>query len=300
MIKKLPLDPRNHQPDLPLPDGLSREKIFRSLTTLSVNDSHRGELEAYARLDCDRFLYTLDLIPEQAVDILEIGGNPYFTSVLIERHRPNARLAFTNYFGQSGGIGVDKVTLDDYSGKEETFQFSFHHANVEEDDLPIPDNSFDCVLFCEVIEHLLRDPMHALLEIHRVLRPGGYLVLTTPNVARLENVARMIGGVNIYDPYSGSGPYGRRNREYSRHELYFLLLQCGFQCRRFFTADVHDNLAAGYNIDGDSLARLVEGRKEDLGQYHFTCFQKEGDVETRRPSWLYRSLPEGEIIEKNI
>lgn len=44
------------------------------------------------------------------------------------------------------------------------------------------DNSFDCVVFLEVIEHV-ENPMKALSEIWRVLRPGGYLVLSTPNGA---------------------------------------------------------------------------------------------------------------------
>ncbi len=36
-------------------------------------------------------------------------------------------------------------------------------------------------------------------------------------VSRLENVCRMIAGVNIYDPYSGYRPYGRHNRENNKH-----------------------------------------------------------------------------------
>lgn len=40
--------------------------------------------------------------------------------------------------------------------------------------------TFDTVISCETIEHLA-DPVTALKEIHRVLRPGGRLFLTTPN-----------------------------------------------------------------------------------------------------------------------
>jgi hypothetical protein len=54
------------------------------------------------------------------------------------------------------------------------------------------------MLFCEIIDHLLMDPL-ALMEIRRVMRPSGRLVLTTPNVNRLDNVLRMVQGVNIYD-----------------------------------------------------------------------------------------------------
>lgn len=292
-------NPRDHQPALPLPDGLTRDQILESLITLTTNGSAVGELENYAREDCERFIHTLDLIPADARKVLEIGGGPYFTSTLIRRHRPEIDLSLTNYFTVSGGTATDVIGMKGYDGEQETHRFTYHNCNVEKDPFPWADNSFDCVLFCEVIEHLLSDPMFALLEIHRVLKPGGSLVLTTPNVSRLENVARMIAGANIYDPYSGYGPYGRHNREYNRHELFYLLKHCGFECERFFTGDVHDNHALAY-APPEKLAGLLDGREYDLGQYHFTVSRKRGEPDTRRPSWLYRSLPEEQMAMISI
>jgi SAM-dependent methyltransferase len=45
--------------------------------------------------------------------------------------------------------------------------------------LPFPENSFDTVVSTEVLEHV-PDPQRALCETHRVLKPGGYLILSTP------------------------------------------------------------------------------------------------------------------------
>lgn len=47
-------------------------------------------------------------------------------------------------------------------------------------DIPLATGAFDTVISCETIEHVA-NPVQALREIHRVLRPGGHLLLTTPN-----------------------------------------------------------------------------------------------------------------------
>ena len=55
-------------------------------------------------------------------------------------------------------------------------------GDVETMDLPLEPGSFDVVLLGDVIEHL-RDPVDTLRRLRRFLRPGGRLVLSTPNVA---------------------------------------------------------------------------------------------------------------------
>jgi SAM-dependent methyltransferase len=52
--------------------------------------------------------------------------------------------------------------------------------------LPYPDAAFDLVILCEVAEHLPTE-IPVVAEIGRVLAPGGHLVLSTPNVARLHS-----------------------------------------------------------------------------------------------------------------
>jgi SAM-dependent methyltransferase len=52
--------------------------------------------------------------------------------------------------------------------------------------MPFPDASFDCAVCIEAIEHL-RDRYAFLAECARVVKPGGALVLTTPNVLNLAS-----------------------------------------------------------------------------------------------------------------
>jgi ubiquinone/menaquinone biosynthesis C-methylase UbiE len=60
--------------------------------------------------------------------------------------------------------------------------------------LPLQDSAFDVVWASEVIEHVA-DTARWLSEVRRVLRPGGRLLLTTPNHPRL---AILIGGLERY------------------------------------------------------------------------------------------------------
>jgi SAM-dependent methyltransferase len=174
-------------------------------------------------------------------------------------------------------------------------EFEYHALNVEAERFPFDDGSFDVVLFCEVIEHLLLDPVTALSEMHRVLKVGGTLVVTTPNLARLENVGRLAAGANIYDPYSGYGPYGRHNREFIRHELIQLLEFTGFSPTSHFTADVHSHATANF-IDPARLAGLVEHRLPDLGQYIFCAATKTHSPRDGRPSELFRSMSGQDLV----
>ncbi|MDQ6998972.1 MAG: class I SAM-dependent methyltransferase [Mariprofundus sp.] len=57
--------------------------------------------------------------------------------------------------------------------------------------LPYADNSFDLVTFTEVAEHL--ENYRAIVrEVHRILKPGGVIVLTTPNILNMKSRMRFL------------------------------------------------------------------------------------------------------------
>lgn len=283
----------SYSPPLQLPAGWSEQALREMITSIQVEDGPVEELKNYANDDFKRFIYTLGLVPEESgLSILELGANPYFTTTLLSKFR-DADLHLANFFGaDSGAEGNQNVTIHQTG---EVINYPYKHFNVEENTFPYADDSFDVILFCEILEHLLTDPVHTLTEIRRVLKPGGTLIVTTPNVARLENVRKMIAGQNIYDPYSGYGPYGRHNREYTQQDLFSLLTANGFRPNSLFTADVSEP-AGDLNGSVEQIGGL-KNRRPELGQYIFcrtTLISGAKELPPARPDWLYRSRHCGE------
>lgn len=112
--------------------------------------------------------------------------------------------------------------------------------------LPFRTGSADAVLFSEVVEHLV-DPDAALDEIRRVLRPGGHLMLSTPNLAAWYNRALLLAGVQpVFSEVSLRGIHGRPGREvvghlrlYTARALREFVTAAGFEVVRLTGAPFH-------------------------------------------------------------
>lgn len=295
MLSPGDLDSLPLKPPLPFPDGQTEASITSLFTSFELEGAPKEELQSYWHQDWKRFIYTYGLASGLTGRCLELGANPYFTTLLL-KYFTRLDLTLANYFGpQLAPRSAQKVAAaNPQSGTLETHLFEFEHFNLEEAQFPFNPHSFDLVLLCEVIEHLQIDPVKVLLEIKHVLKPGGHLVLTTPNVSRLENVCRMAAGSNIYDPYSGYGPYGRHNREYNKHELALLLDYCGFDLEVLFSADVHENISSNI-FPVEQILPLVRFREHDLGQYLFSRSRNCRAAGSKRPGWLYRSYPAADL-----
>jgi 2-polyprenyl-3-methyl-5-hydroxy-6-metoxy-1,4-benzoquinol methylase len=150
------------------------------------------------------------------------------------------------------GSGVYLPILAEVAGEvvaSDVEQAFLRHAEAMRSDLPglrtevdditrsaLPPGSFDLVLCSEVIEHI-RDSAGALRSIRRLLRPGGLLVLTTPQrwspaelTARVATLPGVIGlSRRIYrEPIQ---PLGHINL-LTRREAERQLLAAGFRIER--------------------------------------------------------------------
>jgi SAM-dependent methyltransferase len=264
------------------------------MTSFSIDGSPSGELVHYVNEAFDRFLRTWRLCRDDQGRALELGANPYFITWLLHDFTA-LDVSSANYFGASGA-GSQVLVYQGRDGTPHERTIDFALFNMEEETFPYADDSFDLVLFCEIIEHLVVDPLHPLREIHRVLKPGGTLILTTPNVARLDNLLTLLEGRNINGPYSGFGRYGRHNREYTQDEVRRLLAFAGFDVQDIFTADAHPEDHSGRPALA-TLAADVATRAPELGQYIFVRACAARPPRQGLPSWLYQSYPAETLVD---
>lgn len=118
----------------------------------------------------------------------------------------------------------------------------FQVSNAEVDPLPYAEDSFDAVTCCQVLEHFTHSHLPLMLEIRRVLRPGGIAEVDVPNAVSFRNRSRVLRGKHItYDYeshylrvepilYKGMSFYPvRHNREFTAAELHILFKAAGFR-----------------------------------------------------------------------
>jgi SAM-dependent methyltransferase len=75
----------------------------------------------------------------------------------------------------------------------DTMQIPAYKVDLDMEPLPFVDESYDLVLFCETLEHLRFQPVFTLQQAHRVLRPGGHLLLSVPNITPLMRWRFLLG-----------------------------------------------------------------------------------------------------------
>ena len=120
-------------------------------------------------------------------------------------------------------------------------------ASVSGASLPVADGAADVVIMSELIEHLV-DPDGAVAEARRILRPGGSLLLSTPNLAAWYNRGLLAFGIQpIFSEVSLRGVFGRPGRVvaghlrlFTRRALTEFLTASGFRCVSVAGARYHD------------------------------------------------------------
>jgi len=182
---------------------------------------------SYFNFHWNRYYYLLNLIDNLSSmkngNILDLGANPYHLSMCLKNFGFNV-LGINYDFGQiereAEKNGVIIKTADLALGK-----------------IPVADNYFDYVLFSETLEHFNFHPGEIIKEIHRILKSAGKVIITTPNLARLNNRIKLFFGKSIHQSLVETTPIVIHHREFTGEELISLLKQANFKITLFEYAD---------------------------------------------------------------
>ncbi|MHB8384508.1 MAG: class I SAM-dependent methyltransferase [Candidatus Binataceae bacterium] len=119
-------------------------------------------------------------------------------------------------------IGID-ISASGVAVAQNAFpKVRFRRGSVYED----LGEQFDIVVSSEVIEHLY-EPRRFVANIYRSLRPGGFVILTTPYHGYLKNLAISI--FNGWDFHFSVGQEGGHIKFFSSGSLAALLSEAGFR-----------------------------------------------------------------------
>ena len=131
-------------------------------------------------LSCDKYA-VLKLISTDVKSVLDIGCGGGRMAFEISKKMANAKVV-----GVDGDLEYIELAKKMYKSDNLTFI----HAKIDEK-LKFGENSFDLVIFIDVIEHLL-NPAFVLKEIYSLLKPGGILIVSTDNVFYIRNFFKYI------------------------------------------------------------------------------------------------------------
>lgn len=198
--------------------------------------------------------------------LTQFAWNPWFTNSYWPENEPRVKI-LTTLVGAADGrrllevgcangylaylfarLGFSVSACDAYDSEHRTSLFAsasigYTHTNLNalEPLAEYPDSSFEVVILGEVFEHILNHPAGLLRSIRRVLKPGGQLLLTTPNPSTLANALRVLrdrdwswGTAEFlrlpkFTPDGGIIDKGEIHyREYPAHLVAALLKEVGF------------------------------------------------------------------------
>lgn len=270
--------PANEPPSVSERDGESLSRYLLSFRWPFRNEAVHGIL-VHGGLPLWRQILRFVPNPKERGRALELGSPPFHITLMLQRFR-NYDLELTGY-ASDGRERLDQTLVSpDYN---ESYDFSCTCFDAEKDRFPYEDASFDLVTWCEVIEHLTENPVHTLAEVHRVLKPGGYVVISTPNACRADSIMNFLVGRNIYDPYHLGAPLkgSRHSREYTYQELTGLLEGCGYTIDRAADIDIYPPEGRNRRAFRWLMNNVVARRTHGHYRYHLFVRAKKTDAPFR-------------------
>lgn len=249
-------DERLSAPERQLSAREALERIDAALAGLLDYDSRLEPLvEAYRKFHRHRLAFDLRTVARRfhsSAAILEVGGAPFVLTGALAKIGYRIRCVDVDperfaKFIECEGLDIQKI-------------------DIERQSLPYSDRGFDLVLFNEVFEHLRVDPIFTLSEVHRVMKPGGTLLLSTPNMRSMRGLWMLLvkhtsshAGRDLFTEYGYLRQLGHMGhvREYTAREVEGFLERIGFAIHATHFRHSHPPATMSWGTRLKQLAELV-------------------------------------------
>lgn len=255
-----------------------RPEIKQTLESLLGKDP-----SYYDKTHIRRYARTLETLTDniQKKDkLLELGTSSVIPLAL-QQLRPQVDVTVTDFGYELGSTGDLTCELNSHQR-----QVPYYCIDLETMPLPVSDETFDIVICCEVLEHMDVDPMFMLAEVNRVLKPGGTMLLTTPNITSTHALFKMLRGIEPYFfmQYHKDGNAYRHNYEYSLGGLTSLLTAAGFDGKIWSENNFEEGIYEDTEFLKNAGFKIDESK---LGDNLFAVVKKKSGVIDRYPSPIY-------------
>lgn len=205
-----------------------KESFRQIFTEVSRSQAAQGrDMQVYNTASLPKYLEMVERLQEIPFQrVLEIGTSWF--SLVLKKVRPDCSVTTWDltsaWEDRAKEAGVD-----------------FHQVNILQA-APEVEEPFDVILYSEVMEHLQGNPRLALDNFFQALRPGGILLLTTPNLVRLHNRVKFLLGRTPLEPIGPSHNWGGHFREYTLAEVVELCRDQGFRVENAYHAMYWDRV----------------------------------------------------------
>ncbi|HLO27382.1 MAG TPA: class I SAM-dependent methyltransferase [Geobacteraceae bacterium] len=201
-----------------------------------------------------------------------------------------ARLLERGKVVTAGDIDIEQFDLNPDQPNLQLVQL-----NLTAPQLPLADDSFDLAVCLEGVEHL-ENQWQLVRNLHRVLKPGGYLILSTPNIINFKSRFRFFTEAR-YEFFKRPMVLGKSIEHdlncyhiapVSYFELQFILESCGFAIR-----ELHANIYSSKNFVSAFLRPFFRAF------YRYKCYR---DKKRNRGDFaeLYKTVMSDELYYGEI
>jgi len=188
------------------------------------------------RVDFERYLFSLELLKQipdfENKKFLDIGTGIALMPMALKNL--GAQVSGLDYFifpeSENEMFAIQEMEALQKIWEKNTVKV--YNSNIYNAQLPSEIQSVDVIISEAMIEHL-KDPKKFLTTAYSLLKPGGYLLVTTPNLATFLKRLRFLLGRSpnwpIEEFFKAGENFTGHWREYTMKELVYMCEKSGFE-----------------------------------------------------------------------